>query len=118
MAGSWCRPRLRRSRFCSPSSWGPPAGRPPEWWTPGAGYARGALGRSLPAFFAGEPHPVFGDIARALDGHVSQREAQLRPRDRRPFSVAYEICREPSTDLAIPRLRWTLEPIRTNNTSH
>ena len=80
--------------------------------------ARGALGRSLPAFFAGERHQVFGDIARALDGHVSQREAQLRPRDRRPFSVAYEICREPSTDLAIPRLRWTLEPIRTNITSH
>jgi len=71
--------------------------------------ARGALGRSLPAFFAGERHQVFG---------VSQREAQLRPRDRRPFSVAYEICREPSTEYAIPRLRWTLEPIRTNNTSH
>jgi DNA-binding response OmpR family regulator len=80
--------------------------------------ARGALGRSLPAFFAGERHQVFGDIARALDGHVSQREAQLRPRDRRPFSVAYEICREPSSDNAIPRLRWALEPIRTNNTSH
>jgi CheY-like chemotaxis protein len=80
--------------------------------------ARGALGRSLPAFFAGERHQVFDDIARALDGHVSQREAQLRPRDRRPFSVAYEICREPSTNYAIPRLRWTLEPIRTNNTSH
>jgi hypothetical protein len=28
------------------------------------------------------------------------------------------MCREPSTDYAIPRLRWTLEPIRTNNTSH
>jgi CheY-like chemotaxis protein len=80
--------------------------------------ARGALGRSLPAFFAGERHQVFGDIARALDGHVSQREAQVRPRDRRPFSVAYEICREPSTESAVPRLRWTLEPIRTNTTPH
>jgi CheY-like chemotaxis protein len=80
--------------------------------------ARGALGRSLPAFFAGERHQVFGDISRALDGHVSQREAQLRPRDRRPFSVAYEICREPSTDNAVPRLRWTLEPISTKTTPH
>ena len=80
--------------------------------------ARGALGRSLPAFFAGERHQVFADIARALDGHVSQREAQVRPRDRRPFSVAYEICREPSTGNAVPRLRWTLEPIRTSTTAH
>src|SRR4029453_14865529 len=80
--------------------------------------ARGALGRSLPAFFAGERHQGFGAIPRAPDGHVSQREAQLRPRDRRPFSVAYEICREPSTDYAIPRLRWSLEPISTNTTPH
>ena len=80
--------------------------------------ARGALGRNLPAFFAGERHQVYGDISRALDGHVAQRSAQLRPRDRRPFSVSYEICREPSTESAVPRLRWTLEPIRTNPTSH
>ena len=74
--------------------------------------ARGALGRNLPAFFAGERHQVFGDIARALDGHVAQREAQMRPRDRRPFTVAYEICREPAIGAsAVPRLRWTLEPI-------
>lgn len=79
--------------------------------------ARGALGRNLPAFFAGERHQVFGDIARALDGHVTQREAQIRPRDRRPFTVAYEICREPSIPTStVPRLRWTLEPIKTNGT--
>jgi CheY-like chemotaxis protein len=77
--------------------------------------ARGALGRNLPAFFAGERHQVFGDISRALDGHVTQREAQIRPRDRRPFTIAYEICREPSiASSAVPRLRWTLEPIKTN----
>ena len=80
--------------------------------------ARGALGRSLPAFFAGERHQVFGDISRALDGHVANREAHMRPRDRRPFAVAYEICREPSSDSAVPRLRWTLEPIRATTTSH
>jgi CheY-like chemotaxis protein len=80
--------------------------------------ARGALGRSLPAFFDGERHHVFGDLARALDGHVAQREAQMRPRDRRPFPVSYEICREPSTDSAIPRLRWTLEPTLTSGTPH
>ena len=77
--------------------------------------ARGALGRNLPAFFAGERHQVFGDIARALDGHVAQRDAQIRPRDRRPFTVAYEICREPAIGAsAVPRLRWTLEPIKSD----
>jgi len=77
--------------------------------------ARGALGRNLPAFFAGERHQVFGDIARALDGHVAQRDAPIRPRDRRPFTVAYEICREPAIGAsAVPRLRWTLEPIKSD----
>jgi CheY-like chemotaxis protein len=67
------------------------------------------------AFFAGERHQVFGDIARALDGHVAQREAQIRPRDRRPFTLAYEICREPAIGAsAVPRLRWTLEPIKSD----
>ena len=80
--------------------------------------ARGALGRSLPAFFAGERHQVFGDMARALDGHVAQRDLQMRPRDRRPFAVTYEICREPSTDSASPRLRWTMEPHGPNTTPH
>lgn len=73
--------------------------------------ARGALGRSLPAFFAADRHQVFAEMARALDGQVGTREAQLRPRDRRPFSIHYEICREPSSGSAVPRLRWTVEPL-------
>jgi hypothetical protein len=78
--------------------------------------ARGALGRNLPAFFASERHQVFGDMARALDGHVTQRDAQIRPRDRKPFTVSYEICREPSIGgSTVPRLRWTLEPVSANN---
>ena len=81
--------------------------------------ARGALGRSLPAFFAGERHQVFGDMTRALDGHVAQREAHIRPRDRRPFGVAYEICREPSSPgHGVPRLRWLLEPVPNSPTHH
>jgi CheY-like chemotaxis protein len=80
--------------------------------------ARGALGRNLPAFFAGERHQVFGDMARALDGHVAQRDAHLRPRDRRPFTVSYEVCREPSSGGSMPRLRWTLEPLKPSTTPH
>jgi CheY-like chemotaxis protein len=74
--------------------------------------ARGALGRNLPPFFDGERHQVFIDMTRALDGQVVQREAQLRPRDRRPFTVVYEVSREPATTSAVPRLLWTLEPQR------
>ena len=74
--------------------------------------ARGALGRNLSAFFAADRHHVFGDMARALDGQIAQRQAVLRPRDRRPFPVSVEICRETHEGGAVPRLRWTLEPIR------
>jgi CheY-like chemotaxis protein len=74
--------------------------------------ARGALGRALPPFFDGERHQVFIDMARAVEGHMVQREALLRPRDRRPFTVRFEICKEPSTGTALPRLRWQLEPIK------
>jgi CheY-like chemotaxis protein len=75
--------------------------------------ARGALGRNLPAFFAADRHQVFAEMARALDGQVAQREAHLRPRDRRPFPIHFEICREPSMGSAVPRLRWTIEPVKT-----
>jgi CheY-like chemotaxis protein len=73
--------------------------------------ARGALGRNLTAFFGGDRHHVFQDIARALDGQVSCRALPLRPRDRRPFSVRFEIEREPADSGSLPRLRWTIEPL-------
>lgn len=74
--------------------------------------ARGALGRALPPFFDGERHQIFIDMARATEGHVAQREAQLRPRDRRPFTVRVEVAREPTTSGTAPRLRWVLEPVK------
>lgn len=77
--------------------------------------ARGALGRSLPPFFDGERHQLFTDMGRALDGQVVQREAQFRPRDRRPFAIRFEVAREPATGTSVPRLRWVLEPIDTRS---
>jgi CheY-like chemotaxis protein len=74
--------------------------------------ARGALGRALPPFFDGERHQLFIDMGRALEGQVTQREALLRPRDRRPFVVRFEICREPVAGSGLPRLRWVLEPLK------
>ena len=73
--------------------------------------ARGALGRALPPFFDGERHQLFIDMSRALEGQVPQRRAMFRPRDRRPFAVTYEICREPMTGDSVARLRWLLEPV-------
>jgi CheY-like chemotaxis protein len=72
--------------------------------------ARGALGRALPPFFDGERHQIFIDMSHALDGQVKRRDAVLRPRDRRPFTVNFEITREPVPGSAIPRLRWSIEP--------
>ena len=72
--------------------------------------ARGALGRSLPPFFDGERHEVFIDMSRALEGQTAARTALFRPRDRRPFSVRYEIRREAVTGSPVPRLRWVIEP--------
>lgn len=78
--------------------------------------ARGALGRSLPAFFAGERHQVFKNITRALDDQVANLEAVLRPRDRRPFHVRVEICRDSNGGKGAPsRLRWILEPVAPPN---
>lgn len=73
--------------------------------------ARGALGRNLTAFFAGDRHLVFGDMARALDGQVVERQIQLRPRDRRPVTLRYEVARESSNGTSLPRLHWTFEPL-------
>lgn len=73
--------------------------------------ARGALGRNLTAFFGGERYHVFSDLTRALDGQVREREIQMRPRDRKPFLVRFELSREPSAN-GDRRLRWRIEPIR------
>ena len=48
------------------------------------------------------------DTARAFDGHVIRREAVLRLRDRRPFLVRFEACRESISGSADARLRWQL----------
>jgi CheY-like chemotaxis protein len=77
--------------------------------------ARGALGRALPPFFDGERHQVFIDMSHALDGQIRRRDAVLRPRDRRPFTVHFEISRESAPGSSVPRLRWVLEPATKQN---
>lgn len=74
--------------------------------------ARGALGRNLTAFFSEDRHRIIADLARAGDGAIIHGEAKLRPRDRRPFHVQFEIALEPTSDQRDRRLRWLIEPIR------
>jgi CheY-like chemotaxis protein len=73
--------------------------------------ARGALGRALPPFFDGDRHQVFADMAHAVGGRVVQRDATLRPRDRRPFLVHFEVAPESPAEPGQPRLRWAIEPV-------
>lgn len=77
--------------------------------------ARGALGRNLTAFFGADRHYIFGDMSRALEGQVAGREAVMRPRDRRPFAVRFDISREPQSGIEVPRLRWSIEPLKTEH---
>jgi DNA-binding response OmpR family regulator len=76
--------------------------------------ARGALGRNLPAFFSQDRHQVLRAMERAVEGHLVHRESVLRPRDRRPFNVRFDISREPLEGNP-PRVRWVLEPIVPQN---
>lgn len=71
--------------------------------------ARGAMGRNLTAFFSEDRHRIVADLARAGDGAFIQGTARLRPRDRRPFQVHFEISRETSGPRD-RRLRWVLDP--------
>jgi CheY-like chemotaxis protein len=80
--------------------------------------ARGALGRNLTAFFTQDRHYVLNGIARAADGQVVERESVLRPRDRRPFPVRIEICRDGDEHASVERLRWVLEPLRQSANGH
>jgi CheY-like chemotaxis protein len=73
--------------------------------------ARGALGRNLTAFFSEDRHRIVADLARAGDGAIIQGTAKLRPRDRRPFQVHFEITRETAAGPRDRRLKWVLEPI-------
>jgi DNA-binding response OmpR family regulator len=76
--------------------------------------ARGALGRNLPAFFSQDRHQVVRALERASEGHLVHRESVLRPRDRRPFNVRFDISREPLESSAV-RVRWVLEPLVPQN---
>ena len=65
--------------------------------------ARGALGRSLPAFIVDNRARLVGDLQRAADGLIIEMSTTVHPRDRRPRKVRLDIAPHGQSP---PRLRW------------
>jgi len=72
--------------------------------------ARGMRDRSLLAFFAPGRERMAAQLRRAVEGHVVQETATMRPRDRKPFTVRVDISAAPFERGG--SLEWTFEPIR------
>jgi CheY-like chemotaxis protein len=70
--------------------------------------ARGARGRDLTAFFAGDRPRLQHEMLRAADGVIVEREAMLQPRDRRPRSVRLDISSVPTAPGERVQLRWVV----------
>ena len=70
---------------------------------------RAAVGRSLLAFFDGEPEKLARQMASATLGQISRVTAALRPRERKPFRVGVEITL--ALDVKETHLDWTFEVI-------
>ena len=68
--------------------------------------ARGAVGRSLPAFIVDNRARLVGDLQRAADGLIIEMSTTMHPRDRRPRKVRLEIA--PLDHASNVRLRWLI----------
>jgi CheY-like chemotaxis protein len=66
--------------------------------------ARGALGRSLPAFIVDNRARLVGDLQRAADGLIIEMATTVHPRDRKPRKVRLEIA--PTGQAPHVRIRW------------
>ena len=69
--------------------------------------ARGARGRSLPAFFAGNRPGLLRDLLRAADGTIVEQVTTLQPRDRRPLRVRIDVSALPHIPGQPVRIQWT-----------
>jgi CheY-like chemotaxis protein len=67
--------------------------------------ARGALGRSLPAFIVDNRARLVSDLQRAADGLIIEMSTTVHPRDRRPRRVRLEIAPHGQSPT---RLRWQI----------
>jgi len=70
---------------------------------------RGAIGRSLPAFFVEDRPKLMSELLRAAEGVIINRDGALQPRDRRPLRVHLDVSAVPSAQGAGVKLQWDLE---------
>lgn len=71
--------------------------------------ARGMKDRSLLAFFAPGRDRMASLMRRATEGQIIQENANIRPRDRKPFKVRVDISATPFERGGA--LEWLLEPL-------
>jgi PAS domain-containing protein len=68
--------------------------------------ARGARGRSLPAFFTQDRPRLFNDLLRATEGTPIERATALQPRDRRARRVHLTLSVVPTAPGERVQIRW------------
>ena len=71
---------------------------------------RALIGRDLYTFFDAEREAVIRGAAVAATGSRVTLMARVRPRDRKPLQVRVVI--EPTSNVIMPDLRWTLSAVR------
>ena len=79
--------------------------------------ARGARGRSLPAFFAGNRPKLMVEMRRAAEGIIIGHSTILRPRGRRPAPVRIDVSAVPRAPGEHLQLRWIITPEQHQDTS-
>lgn len=72
--------------------------------------ARGARGRSLPAFFTDNRTKLMIELLRASGGLNIDRKDTLQPRDRRPVRVHLDVSPLPPKPGEPVQLRWVISP--------
>jgi CheY-like chemotaxis protein len=72
--------------------------------------ARGARGRSLPAFFTDNRPKLINEVLRAAEGLIIDRMGTLQPRDRRPVRVHLDVSPLPNQPGERVQLRWVISP--------
>ena len=68
---------------------------------------RAAPGRNLLIFFNSQRTRLLHEMSRAVSGHVCELDAQLRPRERRPYPVRIDLSMVP--DVQSLELEWVIE---------
>jgi len=72
--------------------------------------ARGARGRSLPAFFTDNRSKLITEVLRASEGLIIDRVGTLQPRDRRALRVHLDVSPQPHHHGERVQLRWVISP--------